>query len=329
MIRRQQRTIRPPACQRTLCVVILSVLILLCVANGVASAADNVAIIAIDQEPTTIRTIKGIKKAINRFDVEVAFHEAYLSGDQTADKQSLAALQDFNPSVFVTIGSYATEKIAEAFPQHPIIFANVINPQASGFVASMENPGGDITGASLDIPPEMQFKYLQKVVGSIKTIGVLYSSETENIIRQATVAATALGMTLIAVRVDSEKDIPRSIDSLCQVSDVLWSVADRKVYTPQSTRHIILQTLRNKVPLMGFSQSLVEAGGLFTLDFDFKDVGRQAGDIVVRVLHGSLPSQIKVTTPGIIYFKYNEKTAGQIQIEIPDELLAIAKEVIK
>ena len=77
--------------------------------------------------------------------------------------------------------------------------------------------------------------------------------------------------------------------------------------------------------MMGFSQSLVEAGGLFTLDFDFKDIGRQAGEIATRVLFGAEPARISVSTPGVIYFKYNEKTATQLNIEIPEELLAVVK----
>jgi putative ABC transport system substrate-binding protein len=204
-----------------------------------------------------------------------------------------------------------------------------MNPGASGFVESMNRPGGRITGATLDIPADIQFKYFKRLVGKINNLGVLYSTETENIIHQAKVAAKALGFNLIPLRVQSEKDIPRAIDSLCKVADALWSVADHTIYTPQSTRHIVLQTLRNRIPMMGFSRSLVEAGGLFTLDFDFKDVGSQAGEIASRVLRGTSPGQIPVSTPGVIYFKYNEKTAIQIGLKIPEELLAVAKEVIK
>jgi len=293
------------------------------------SAADRIAIISIDQDSTTLRTIKGVRKAIDVAGIAVTYQEAILSGNRAEDQKMILSLADFDPKLFVTIGSYATSAIANAFPNKPIIFATVINPEASGFVTSMENPGGRITGASLDIPPDIQFKYLQRVVNSAKTVGVLYSPETKNIIVQALSAAQKIGINLIAVQVQSEKEIPQAIDSLCKVSDALWSIADQRVYTPQSTRYIILQTLRNRIPMMGFSQALVEAGGLFTLDYDFKDIGRQAGEIALRVLGGASPGAIPATTPGIIYFKYNEKTADRIKIKLPDDLLAIAKEVVK
>jgi putative ABC transport system substrate-binding protein len=276
---------------------ILACLLAFCAAG--AGAGQKIAIVSIDEESSTLRTI------------------------------IVRELRLFNPELFITVGSYATSAVSQSFPHKPIIFATVINPMASGFVNSMYRPGGHITGAALDIPADIQFKYFQRVVGNIRRMGVIYSDETENIIRQAAVAARALGIELISVKIETEKDIPGAIDSLCKVSDALWSVADHVVYTPQSTRHIILQTLRNRIPLMAFSQSLVESGGLFTLDFDFKDIGRQAGEIARRVLRGDRPAEIPVSTPGVIYFKYNEKTAEQIDVDIPEELLAIAKEVIK
>jgi putative ABC transport system substrate-binding protein len=292
-------------------------------------ASRKIAIVGIDDEPSTIRTIKGIKKALGRSGLEIEYKEVILSGLSESDTRIKEDLTSFDPHLFITIGSYATLNISETFPSSPIIFANVMNPGASGFVESMNRPGGRITGATLDIPADIQFKYFKRLVGKINNMGVLYSTETENIIHQAKVAAKALGFNLIPLRVQSEKDIPRAIDSLCKVADALWSVADHTIYTPQSTRHIVLQTLRNRIPMMGFSRSLVEAGGLFTLDFDFKDVGSQAGEIASRVLRGTSPGQIPVSTPGVIYFKYNEKTAIQIGLKIPEELLAVAKEVIK
>jgi putative ABC transport system substrate-binding protein len=310
------------------CIVVLLGVFVSALASPVR-AAKKIAIVSIDEEPTTIRTIKGVKKSLDRSGFQIEYREIILTGHSGRDTQQLTDLSKFDPTLFVTISSYATQVISATFPAKPIIFANVMNPRASGFIETMAYPGGNITGAALDIPPDMQFKYFQRVVGKIKTMGVLYSSETENIIHQAKEAASERGINLVSLKVASEKEIPRAIDSLCKISDALWSVADHTVYTPQSTRHIVLQTLRNRIPMMGFSQELVEAGGLFTLDFDFKDVGRQAGEIASRVLFGATPGQIPVSTPGVIYFKYNEKTAGQINIEIPEELLAVAKEVIK
>jgi putative ABC transport system substrate-binding protein len=296
-----------------------------------ASSTKNIAIICIDDDPSTQRTIRGLKKPLDLSGFEVSYKKAILTGEQSADAAIMNEISSFNPDLLITIGSFATLTTSRYFPNKPIIFATVMNPSASGFISSMNRPGGNISGAALDVPPDIQFKYFQKVVGRIKTMGVIYSNETENLIRPAQIAAKQLGIELVARKIESEREIPKALDSLCAVVDAFWTVADQKIFTQQSTQHIILQTLRHGIPLMGFSRALVEAGGLFTLDFDFKDIGRQTGEIAVKVFNGIHPSKIPVSTPGagIIYFKYNAKTAKLISLQIPEELLAIAKEVIR
>lgn len=80
---------------------------------------------------------------------------------------------------------------------------------------------------------------------------------------------------------------------------------------------------------MGFSRYVVESGALFALDFDYKAVGFQAGAIVNKILNGVEPRKIRVTTADVIWFHYNEKTSERINVKIPDELAAVAKEVYR
>ena len=83
------------------------------------------------------------------------------------------------------------------------------------------------------------------------------------------------------------------------------------------------------MPFMGFSRYVVESGALFALDFDYKAVGYQAGAIVNRILSGESPSAISVTRADVIWFHYNEATAKRINITIPEDLAAVAKEVYR
>jgi putative ABC transport system substrate-binding protein len=78
---------------------------------------------------------------------------------------------------------------------------------------------------------------------------------------------------------------------------------------------------------MGFSRNVVESGALFALDFDYKAIGRQAGALVSSILSGKQISESEVTVPDIIWFHYNQKSASHLGIVIPQEFVAIAKEV--
>lgn len=282
-----------------------------------------------DSLKATQRTIRGIKSTINKTYEKAQFKDYLIvSGDENFE-QLVNDIGEFDPRIILTVGSFATEVISKRIKNKPIIFSAVLNPETSGFVQSLNNPGGKLTGSSLDIPPDIQFKYFKQVIKGLKSIGVLYTDETANLIPPAKTLAQEAGLILHTVKINSEKEIPGALDSLNKIVDGLWSVADFNIYSTRSTRFILLNTLRNGKPFMGFSKNLVESGALFALDYDYKDIGRQAGRIANEVISGKPPSAIPVAVPGIIWFHYNEKTAKHINVEIPPDLAAVAKEVYR
>jgi len=300
---------------------------LLC--SNAFSKTIRLAVAYSDSLKPTLRTIKGIKSTISGHFEEAIYFEYLLTGSQEENSGRIARIKELNPKLILTIGSFATRVVSEQIKDKPIIFSAVLNPETSGFVRSLSNPGGNITGSSLDIPPDIQFRYFKQVIKNLKKIGVLYSDETENLIPPAKALARRAGLDLFAIKINSEKEIPNALDSLNRIVDGLWSVADGKIYSPRSTRFIMLNALRNAKPFMGFSGNLVESGALFGLDYDYKDIGRQAGKIAAQVLSGKSPSAIPVAVPGIIWFHYNEKTAQHIAVSIPEDLAAVAKEVYR
>jgi putative ABC transport system substrate-binding protein len=302
---------------------------LLSFGGRVSANTVKLAIVYSDSLKTTIRTIKGIKSTVDRHYESTVYYEYLLTSNLSQIEKQIDELRQNNPRLILTVGSFATKIVSERIKNKPVIFSAVLNPETSGFVESLRRPGGNITGASLDIPPDIQFKYFKRVIRSLKRVGVLYTEETANLIPPAQALAREAGLELHAIKVNSEKEIPAALDSLSRYVDALWSVADANIYSPRSTRYILLKTLRNGIPFMGFSRNLVESGALFALDYDYKDIGRQAGKIALRVLSGKSPAAIPVAVPGIIWFHYNEKTASHINVKIPEELAAVAKEVYR
>jgi len=295
--------------------------------TGASAQTIRLAIAHSDSLRATLRTIKGIKSHIKSYQEDVEFHEFLLDTESPRFQDKIDDIRKLDPRLILTVGTAATKIMTDNIKDKPIVFSAVLNPETSGFVASLEFPGGNITGSSLDIPPDIQFKYFKNVIKGLKKIGVLYSNETANLIAPARRLAASMGLELYAARISSEKDIPVALDSLNPIVDGFWSVADGRIYSPRSTRFILLNTLRHAKPFMGFSPNLVESGALFGLSYDYKDIGRQAGKIAVQVLSGRPPATIPVAVPGIIWFHYNENTARHINIEIPDDLAAVAKEV--
>jgi putative ABC transport system substrate-binding protein len=234
-----------------------------------------------------------------------------------------------DPDLILAIGTKAALEAKERIKDIPIVFCMVLNPVSSGLVSSMSLPGGNITGASLDIPIKTQFQYMKTVVGHIDSLGVLYNpQETGMLIGEAERIARNMGLKLMAKPISSGREVPRALGDLIGGVDAIWSVADGIVF-PQSTEYILLNTLRGNTPFMGLSPPFVKAGALLALSCDYGDIGKQAAEIAIEILGGGQPGSITVTAPRNVYLSINMKTAKHIGLSVPDSVIQSANEVIE
>lgn len=309
-------------------ILLLSLLAASCLV-GSARADYRIAILVSDSLKSTNRTVSGAKSVIKQHHVGTEYRQFLLRSAPIELLAQLDSIRSYSPRIILAVGSAATNLAKREFSETPTVFAAVLYPVLSGFVKSMSNPGSMITGASLNLPVETQFRYFRQIVPNLEQIGVIYTENTAPLVRQAERIAVDMGIRLKAVRVEHERDLPLAIDSLRGKIQGLWSLADPTLFTPQGTKYILLNLLKAGIPVMGFSRHVVESGALFGLDFDYKAVGRQSGRIVAQIIDGTSPSRIAVARPDIIWFHYNENTAQYLKIEIPPELMAVAREVYR
>lgn len=295
------------------------------------SFADQkvIAIVKTGEFSSYLRAIKGLKHVINQSEREIGFIEYSIPEELSEKDRVLEEIRIKRPDLIVTIGTKSTELVSQHIKDIPIVFSAVLNPVVSGFVSSMTSPQGNLTGASLDVPLRIQLEKFRLIVPHLKSVGVLYTSETEPLIQEARSISKDLGIKLVALPIQSEKDIPSLLERLKNEVDGIWAVADPLIFTPQSTQFILLFTLRNGLPLMGLTPSFVQAGALFTLAPDYKDVGRQTGEMALEIISGKGLKGIPVSMPRMIYLYLNLKTAQQIDLNISPDLLEVAKEVFR
>ncbi|MBN4076292.1 ABC transporter substrate-binding protein [Gemmatimonas aurantiaca] len=310
----------------------LPVLFILVSPSDVSARGKRVTVVRVTQDKSSDRLIRGIKAQFRQSGVVVKLQIISTAGMANVRQSLPDSLRRIAPDAIITVGSGVTNLVADSITDIPIIFSGVFYPELSGFVDSRIVPGGNVTGASLDISPDVQFKYFKQVNPNLDKLGVIYSSETAKLIPHAKVVAKARGIELIAVEVGKsgsgyERDIYRALDSLLAQVDGLWSLADGNVFSKVGTNLIIKRTLVKKAPFMGFSATIVASGALFALDIDYKDVGRQTAELVERTLAGEAVSHISITAPRMIWFHYNENTASRVAANIPEELRVVAKEV--
>ena len=310
--------------------VLIAAIVLFCILGfSLSSYALTIVVVKTQDIEAYNLALDGFKETLSGKGTEF-WMAGEIGGAKRLSYSVIDSIKAKSPALILALGSAATTAVQKEFPDIPVVFSMVLNPVASGFVKSTHSSGNNLTGASLDIPVETQFRELLSVLPRVKRIGVIYNlEENREIINEASLIAKGMGLELVTAVVSSEKAVPDALDDLIKKVDALWSVSDNIVFTPQSIQYILLATLRNQIPFMGISPSYVKAGALMALSCDYKDVGRQAGEVASRVIAGEQPNNIPVTVPRKVYLSLNSIVAEQIGIKIPSDVTARAREVFK
>ncbi|MGE5340391.1 MAG: ABC transporter substrate-binding protein [Candidatus Omnitrophota bacterium] len=279
-----------------------------------SNASPMIAIVKSMDNPQYSDSIKGFLEVINK---EIPSNRVKIY--DLNEKNIIENINSKKPSLILTIGTTATLLITDKIKSTPIVFSMIMAPQESGITDKK------IAGASLDIPIKMQLEKLKDSLPGLNRIGVMYNpAENENIIKEARQKAKDLGLILKSCPV-------KSVEEVLGIKefnfDVLWIIPDSVVCQPGIIKELLLKSLNQKVPVIGLTQSYVKAGALMAMQCDYKDNGRQAGEISVRILKGSNYSDLNICVPRRTKLYLNVAIADRLKIKIPASLISQAEEV--
>lgn len=237
-------------------------------------------------------------------------------------------VRSHKPSLVLTLGSAATDLIAGKIKDIPVVFSLVLPSKGSSSLEEFRDRHVNVTGATMEIPLAVQFAKIREVLPSTAKVGVLFDPAVSGpLVEAARASAANAGLDLVALPVSSEKDVVKRMKEIEDRVDILWSVADSTVFTPQGLKHILLSTLRSRIPFVGLSPAFVKAGALLALSCDYEDVGRQSGELATRILAGESPSKVAMAVPREVSMSINLNTAQQIQVAISPSVAKAAAEV--
>ena len=230
-------------------------------------------------------------------------------------------------------GAPTTRAAKEATITIPIVMAQDGDPVGSGFVASLARPGGNITGLST-LAPELsgkQLELLKEIVPRLSRVAVLGTSTrpgTAQQLRETELAAGALGVKLQYLDVLDPKDIETAFRAASKGRADAVLVLGGPLFTFQRTQFVELAA-KSRLPAIYPSPEFVEAGGLMTYSVSRIDLHRRAATYVDKILKGAKPADLPVEQPTKFELVINLKTARQIGLTIPPNVLARADKVIK
>ena len=207
--------------------------------------------------------------------------EYNLDGSVAKGRQIAKALRGTPPDLVFAVGLKAALAAKLELVDTPTVFCLVLNPESHGL------PGPNMTGILMRIAPGSQLASIQALTPHARRIGLLFDEDrTGDFVEKARRLARRAGLELIAVPVHHSADVPDAVRTLLPQIDLLWLIQDQTVVTQDSLPYILATTLESKVPVFGFSPTLVQQGALGALAVNARDIGLQAGRLAGTVLRG-------------------------------------------
>jgi putative ABC transport system substrate-binding protein len=230
----------------------------------------------------------------------------------------------------ITAGENPTHAAKQATSTIPIITTTVGDPVGLGFVASLARPGGNITGLST-VSPDLSGKRLELLKETIPKLSrVVFFDDTRSFERtkQIEAAARSFKVQLISLEVRNLDELENAFRSSANGRADAFMVGASGFFNTHQTRLVELAA-KHRLPGMYTEQEFVLAGGLMTYATSIPDLYRRAATYVDKILKGAKPGDLPVEQPTKFELVINLKTAKQIGLTIPPNVLARADRVIK
>ena len=302
--------------------------------NEASGETYTIAISQYVEHPSLDATREGILAALKDAGLEEGVNLVVDYNNAQADStnnlsiaQKIAAADN---DLVVAIATPSAMAVVEQVTDRPVVFAAVTDPVDAGLVENLENPGGNVTGAS-DTNPEaiaMLMDFIAEHFPDVKNVGIVINEGEPNAVVMAQQAEEALsnhGIGVIRAAVTNTSEVQQAAESLVGRADAIYITLDNVVVSAVDA--IIEVANKNKIPFFSSDRDTVEKGAFATVGFKYYDHGYQAGQIVVDILkNGKNPGEIPVSFPDKLDLILNLKAAEAQGIEVTDAMKSAVKD---
>lgn len=274
--------------------------------------------------------------------VDQLAEEGYVEGENlTVDLQNAQAdfataqtiAQRFKQNdvdLVLAIATPSAQTAANIIKNTPVLITAVTDPVEAGIVKSMEKPGANITGTTDMNPVAEQLNLIKEFLPKVEEIGILYNPGEINSVVQVDIAkekAADMGIKINEATVSNSSEVSLAVSSLIGNVDAIYVPTDNIIVSAMPT---VLQTAHNRnVPVFASENNSVKQGAIATLGIDYYQLGRQTGSMAVKILNGSNPAEMPVESSKELKLYINQKSAEEIDLEIPEKLMESADTIFE
>jgi putative ABC transport system substrate-binding protein len=248
-------------------------------------------------------------------------------------RSSARELIALKPDVIVAIGGLHLAALLEETRSIPIVFTNVSDPVASGFVANLARPGGNATGIGVNEAPiaGKWLELLKEITPGTTRALVLMAAESrpQQLLADAVAAAApSLGLTLATARVSEPADYDREIEAFArEPGGGLVALSNPIIANALERVHAL--AARHRLPAVYNYPIFAHTGGLVSYGPDTVALLHEVGRYLDKILRGAQPGDLPVQQPTRFLLVVNLKTAKALGLTVPQSILARADEVIE
>lgn len=292
-----------------------------------------VAITAIVEHPALDAVRDGIKQTLKENgysgdQLKVTYQSAQGKPDIAA--QIARKMVGDNPDVIVAIATPSAQAAVVASDTIPVVFSAVTDPLAAKLVPRLKQPGGNVTGLSDMANVKEHLALIKEFLPNLKAVGIPYNpgeSNSVSMLAAIKVEAAKMGIKIVESAAPKSSDVMIATKLLVGKVDAIYCPIDNTIIS--AVEAVIRVGIDAQIPVFAGDTDTVARGAVAAVGYDYFDLGRQTGDIVVRILKGEKPGSIDVKMAKGTNLFVNPKMAALMGIKIPEAVLARATKIIK
>ncbi|MBX4950351.1 ABC transporter substrate-binding protein [Rhizobium binae] len=305
-------------------------------ALSLPAKADNVtvAVTAIVEHPALDAARKGVLDVLTAAGYKEGENLKFLfesaQGNPATAAQIARQFAGDEPNVIVPISTPSAQAVVSSTRDIPVVFTAVSDPLGAQLVKNMDKPGGNVTGLSDMSPVAEHLALIKEIVPKVKTIGYLYNSGEANSVSLLAVLkaeAEKAGLTVVESAATKSAEVQGAARALAGRADAIYVPTDNTIISALEGAVSVAE--ESKLPLFTADTDSVSRGSIAALGFNYYDVGKQTGEIVVRVLKGENPGDIAVKTAAGSDLVVNKAAAAKMGVTLPESVLSRANKVIE
>ncbi len=294
--------------------------------------AVYVATTAIVEHPALDAVRDGVKAVLEENGYrggKMKFTYESAQGNSATAAQIARKLVGDQPDVIVAIATPSAQAVVSATQKIPVVFSVVTDPVGAKVVSSMRQPGGNVTGLSDMVNVEQHLALIQEFLPHLKTLGIPYNPGEANsvsIVNAMKAAAKARGIKVVESAAPKSSDVMVAVKQLVGKADAVYCPTGNTIVS--AFESVVKVGVEAQLPVFAADTGSVERGAVAAVGYNYGDLGRQTGEIVLSILKGAKPGSIDVKMAEGTELFINTKMAARMGVKVPPAAIKRAVKVI-